>query len=242
VKPVWTPDSRRIAFAATRPGESTLNLYWQRSDGTGDEQPLTDSPNGQMPGSWHPSGKFLAFEQVNPDTHADIMILPIEGDEVSGWKPGKAFGFLNSPSVENEPMFSPDGRFIAYSSNETGRTDVYVRPFPGPGGKWTISSGGGFFPTWSRTKPEIFYATLGGQMMVARYALEGDSMRVEKPQLWSDAHFRVRGINRMFDLHPDGERFALAVLQQTPGEAKQDHITFVFNFFDELRRIAPPAK
>src|SRR4051794_20020122 len=170
------------------------------------------------------------------------MILPIEGDEVSGWSPGKATVFLNSPSAEHEPMFSPDGRFIAYSSNEAGRTEVYVRPFPGPGGKWTISSGGGLSPTWSRTKHELFYATLSGQMMVARYVVEGDSLRVEKPQSWSDAHFVVRGLNRMFDLHPDGERFALAVLQETAAGAKQDHVTFVFNFVDELRRVAPAVK
>jgi len=240
MKPVWTPDSRRIVFAATQ--LTTPNLYWQRADGTGEAQRLTDSVNAQLPASWHPSGKFLAFEQVNPGTNSDLMILPLEGDEASGWKPGKPTVFLSSPSVEHEPMFSPDGRFIAYSSNEAGGTDVYVRPFSGSGSKWTVSSRGGFSPTWSPTTHELFYATLGGQMMVARYAADGDSIRFEKPQLWSDTHFLVRGLNRMFDLHPDGKRFALAVLAETPGGAKQDHLTFVFNFSDELRRIAPPAK
>ena len=135
-------------------------------------------------------------------------------------------------------MFSPDGRWLAYSSNESGRNEVYVRPFPGPGGKWLISTGGGIYPTWSRTKHELFYA-LNGQIMVAPYAVEGDSFRAEKPRLWSEGRFVTRGLNRMFDLHPDGERFALAPVAQTPSGAKQDHVTFIFNFFDELRRIAP---
>ena len=76
------------------------------------------------------------------------MILPLEGDEASGWRPGKPIVFLNSPFSEREPMFSPDGRWLAYHSNKSGRTEVYVHPFPGPGGKWQISTGGGVYPTW----------------------------------------------------------------------------------------------
>jgi hypothetical protein len=89
---------------------------------------------------------------------------------------------------------------------------MYVRPLPGPGGKRQISTGGGVYPTWSRTKREL------------------------------DGRFLQRGANRSFDLHPDGERFAIAPATQTPGGAKQDHVTFIVNFFDELRRIAPVTK
>jgi serine/threonine-protein kinase len=238
-KPVWTPEGRRIAFASSRGDKSTLNLYWQRADGTGDAQRLTESKNIQMPASWHPGGKFLAFEEVNPQTSYDLMILPLEGDEASGWKPGKPTVFLNSPFSEREPMFSPDGRWLAYWSNETGRAEVFVRPFPGPGGKWQISTGGGNYPTWSRTKHELFYGSPNGQIMVAAFTVEGDSFRAEKPRPWSDGRFMNRAAQRSFDLHPDGERFALAAAAQTPGGAKQDHVTFIFNFFDELRRVAP---
>jgi serine/threonine-protein kinase len=241
-KPVWTPEGRRIAFASARADKSTLNLYWQRADGTGDAQRLTESKNLQVPASWHPGGKFLAFEEVNPQTGYDLMILPMEGDEASGWKPGKATVFLNSAFAEREPMFSPDGRWLAYWSNETGRSEVYVRPFPGPGGKWQISTDGGTYPTWSRTKHELFYGTQSAQIMVAAFTVEGDSFRAEKPRLWSDGRFIVRAVNRSFDLHPDGERFALAAAAQMPGGAKLDHLTFIFNFFDELRRIAPAAR
>jgi Tol biopolymer transport system component len=244
-KPVCTPDSSRIVFASgradSRADRSALNLFWQRADGSGEAQRLTESKNPQLPASWHPSGKFLAFEEQTPRTSSDLMILPMEGDDRSGWKPGTPTVFLDSPFAEREPMFSPDGRWLAYSSNETGRNEVYVRPFPGPGGKWRISTSGGIFPTWSRTRPELFYSSLDQRIMVAPYAVEGDSFRAEKPGLWSDIRYSDRGPNRMFDLHPDGERFAFAPVTEAPA-AKQDHLTFVFNFFDELRRIAPATR
>jgi serine/threonine-protein kinase len=246
MEPVWTPDGRRLAFASARADRSTLNLYWQRADGTGDAKRLTESQNPQVPTSWHPSGKFLAFEEQTPQTNYDLMILPMEGDEASGWKSGKPVVFLNGRFGERQPMFSPDGRWLAYASDETGRQEVYVRPFPGPGGKWQISIGGGNSPTWSRTKHEIFYGTPGGQIMFAAFAEEGESFRAEKPRLWSDGRFSViRGNPRSFDLHPDGERFAISPVPQTPAgakQAKQDHVAFIFNFFDELRRIAPVTK
>jgi eukaryotic-like serine/threonine-protein kinase len=222
-----------------RADKSTPNLYWQRVDGTGEAQRLTESRNLQQAASWHPSGKFLAFEEQNPQTNSDLMILPMEGDEASGWKPGKPTVFLNSSFAEHDPMFSPDGRWLAYSSNESGRNEVYVRPFPGPGGKWQISTGGGLYPTWSRTKRELFFVN-NGQIMVARYAMDGDSLSAEKPRLWSERRFMASAGSRMFDLHPDGERFAIAA--QGPGGATQDHVTFIFNFFDELRRIAPATR
>ena len=200
------------------------NLYWQRADGTGGVQRLTESQNPQYPASWHPSGKFLAFTE-NPiqrvgATGSDVWILPMEGDETSGWKPGKPTVFLNGLFAEDEPMFSPDGRWLAYSSNESGRFEVYVRPFPGPGGRWLISTSGGIFPTWSRKRSELFYSNT---------------------ELWSEAHFTPRPRQRGFDVHPDGDRFALAPFVE-PTTTRQDKVVFIFNFFDELRRIAPSTK
>ena len=234
-------DAQDIAFASDRADKSTFNLYWQGADGTGEAQRLTKSKNHQYPASWHPSGRFLAFEEQAPQTNGDVMILPMEGDDASGWKPGKATVFLNSPFAEGQPMFSPDGRWLAYYSNETGRFEVYVQSFPGPGGKWQISTGGGVFPTWSRTKRELFYG-LNGQIMVAPFAVQGDVFRAEKPRLWSDGRYAMRGISRMFDLNPDGERFALSSASQTPPGVKLDKVVFIFNFFDELRQIAPVKK
>src|SRR5262249_27986342 len=149
--PVWTPNGKRIVFSSSRGDKPTANLYWQRADGTGEAQRLTDSNNLQYAASWDPNGKFLAFAE-SKESGADLMILPVEGDETSGWKPGKPTVFLSGPFNKSSPMFSPDGRWLAYVSSESGQNEVYVRPFPGPGGKWQISTGGGSYPTWSRTK------------------------------------------------------------------------------------------
>ena len=215
------------------------NLYWQRADGTGDAERLTESPNAQKPSSWHPSGRFLAFEETTARTKVDVMILPLEGDDASGWKPGKPTAFLNGAYVEFDPTFSPDGRWLAYSSVESGHPEVYVRPFPGPGGRWLIGAGAN--PTWSRTKRELFYG-VNGRIMVAPFAVEGESFQAEKPSEWSDGRYQTRGSIRMFDLHADGERFALAPAAPAPGEATQDTLVFIFNFFEELRRIAPAER
>jgi serine/threonine-protein kinase len=244
-KPVWTPDGRRIAFASQRDG--AFNLYWQRADGTGDAQRLTTSKNIQFPVSWHPSGKALAFYEQRPQTGNDLMILPMEGDEASGWKPGEPRVLLSTRFAEGEPMFSPDGRWLAYVSNKTGRDEVYVRPFTGPEGEWQISTGGGSTPTWSRSRHELFYAGPDARIMVSGYAVEGDAFRGGKSRVWSDALYRTqnRGFPffRSFDLHPDGQRFAIAKrLTGSGGQAKVDKVVLVFNFFDELRRLAPRGR
>jgi serine/threonine-protein kinase len=239
--PVWTPDGKRIAFASGR-AKGPLNLYWQRADGTGEVQRLTESSKIQYPSSFHPSGKYLAFFEQTGGNSFDLMILPIEGDETSGLKAGKPSVFLNTPADEQEPIFSPDGRWIAYTSDESGRAEVFVRPFPGPGGKWQISTAGGFGAAWSRTRRELLYRGFDSRIMVASYTVDGDSFKADKPRLWSDQTILPRGRNpRFFDLHPDGERIAAAV-PTGKAEEKLDHVTFIFNSFDELRRIAPPSK
>lgn len=241
VNHVWTPGGRRIVFASKRDSKSIYNLYGQRADGTGDTQRLTNSTNEQRPFSTHPGGKLIAFVEGHPETLNDVMILPIEGDEASGWKPGTPTVFLNSRFSESEPMFSPDGRWLAYVCNESGRDEVYVRPFPGPGGRWQISTGGGSDPTWSRARHELFYGTPEQRIMVASYTAERDSFRAEKPRLASSVRFSLRTGGRSFDLHPDGERFALTADRESQGHDDTHHVTLIFNFFDELRRIARSA-
>jgi serine/threonine-protein kinase len=242
-KPIWTPDGRRMVFASSRGDKVTQNLYWQFADGTGDVQRLTESKNPQTLGSWHPSGKFLAFQELRPQSGWDLMILPMEGDESTGWKPGKPTVFLGDPLIEQEPIFSPDGRWIAYQASESGRIEIYVRPFPGPGGKWQISTDGGANPMWSRTRNELFYRQLpGNHIMVVSYSVEGNSFKADKPRLWSNRTIQTQPGQRWLDLHPDGNRFAVSAAPENLSNDSPDKVVFIFNFFDELRRIARSGK
>jgi serine/threonine-protein kinase len=237
--PVWTPDGRRIAFDSRRGDGATHNIYWQHADGTGEVQRLTESNNDQESGSWDPSGKFLAFDERAPGGSYDLMILPMEGGEASGWKPGKPYAFLSTPANEFWPTFSPDGRWIAYTSNESGvANDVYVRPFPGPGGKWQISTAGGNYPAWSRTNRELFYRTTDGHIMVVSYTADGASFRADKPRPATETLTTALVPGRPYAVHPDGQRFAVATAPEDSG-AKQDKVVIVSNFFDELRRLSP---
>jgi hypothetical protein len=239
VNPVWTPDGRRIVYGSKRGDKTFYNLYWQPADGSGDAQLLLESRNSHLiPGSWHPSGRFLAFHQIAQTNNADLMILPMEGSDAAGWKPGTPTVFLKTPANEQVPTFSPDGRWIAYYSDETGRNEVYVRPFPGPGGKWQVSTGGGTYPTWSRNGQELFYATLDQHIMVVRYRVEGNSIRADKPTLWTETAFSP-GQYRRFTLDPNSDRFAVGKQPETESNGR---VVFIFNFFDELRRLAPAPK
>ena len=216
--PVWAPDGRGVAYTSLR-GSQLGHLYWQRTDGTATAQPLTRSQDFQIATSWHPSGRYLAFDELSPQTGFDVMILPIERDEASGVNPGQPSQFLNGPSQEWQAAFSPDGKWLAYSSNESGTIEVYVRPFPGPGGKWQISTGGGFYPTWSRNGRELSYETMDQTLMLASYADQGGSLRADKPRLLCETRVPTHQGIRSFDVHPDGRRFA--VLQEVVGPGEE---------------------
>jgi serine/threonine-protein kinase len=235
-RPAWTPDGRRIAFCSPRVG-GRRNLYWQRADGSGEAERLTDGANDQNYLAWHPSGRLLAFTEVNPRTGADLMVLEIEGGEASGFKPRQPEPFLNGPARESEPAFSSDGRWLAYLSNESGRDELYVRPFPGPGGKWQVSTSGASAPVWSRSRQELFYLAPDQRIMLVSYSVAGGSFRPEKPRAWSEARVG-RGSYRYIDLHPDGQRFAVLKGPDAAAESKRDKVVFVFGFHDELRRLS----
>jgi serine/threonine-protein kinase len=249
--PVWTPDGQRIVYASAEKGGAS-NLWWIRADGGGDAQRLTESKDPQYPSSWSPDGKVLAFSQSNPGTGWGIVTLTVEGSEKSGWKLGQPKQFMNAPSLELLPALSPDGRWIAYMSNESGMYEIYVRPFPGPGGKWQVSNGGGhriggWGPEWSRTGKELlFFVPSSHQIMAVSYASSGDSFRADKPHLWSPGQFadrRVNVNNPNFSLHPDGKRIAVLRPSSTEsGPPPIKSVSFIFNFFDELRRKVPSGK
>ncbi len=236
--PVWSPDGLRLAFYSDRATRGINQLYWQRSDGSGDVQRLATSPHAEQPVSFHPTGKYLAFTETAQAGNGDLMILPIDGDETTGWKPGTPTVFLSTPANEQFPVFSPDGRWIAYMSDESGQMQTYVRPFPGPGGKQLVSASGlGIYPVWSRVKHELFFLDpVASKIMVAGYSADGGSFVSEKPRVWSAGVIQMLGTSRTFDMHPDMKRAAIG---QQPESDQRAKVVFVVNFFEELRRKAP---
>jgi len=183
-------------------------MFWMRADGAGEAQRLTEKGDLQIPGSFSPDGKRLAFVDRASGTGYDIWTLPIEFGDGDNPRPGKPEPFLRTVSNESYPEFSPDGRWLAYGSNESGILEVYVRPFPGPGGKWQISNGGGTFPMWSSKARELFYLTADGRIMVATYTAKADSFLADKPRLWSERRL-LSGTIPILAIAPDGKRFAV---------------------------------
>jgi serine/threonine-protein kinase len=132
-------------------------------------------------------------------------------------------------------MFSPDGRWVAYTSHETGSQQVFVRPFPGPGDKYQVSTAGGSAPAWSRTRAELLFRANDGTILVAPYAASGNAFKSETPRPWMQGD-AAKAVIPVFDLHPDGERLAAPPLRTEPPQP--DKLAFVFNFFDELKQRA----
>jgi serine/threonine-protein kinase len=230
--PVWTPDGKHIAYAAFD------GLWWVRADGAGEPQRLLERKSPVFVNSFSHDGRRLMYTETTPETANDVWTLPLDLSDPERPKPGKPEPFLRTPANEAFSVFSPDGHWTAYASDESGQFEVYVRPFPGPGGKWQISTGGGSVPIWSHDGRELFYATLDNRVMVADYVAKGDSFSYTKPRLFSDTQINDNG-NRYFDLHPDGKRFAVFPRSQASDEKQGNlHVTFLLNFTDELRRRA----
>ena len=139
------------------------------------------------------------------------------------------------------PAFSPDGKWLAYCSLESGGIEVYVRPYPGPGGKWRISNGGGTFPIWSPNRRELFFlARPSEKLMVTSYNTVGDTFIPGEPRVWSERPLLDLGELRCCDIAPDGKRFAVVLYADGTSEDKpSSSLTFLLNFFDELRRRVP---
>jgi serine/threonine-protein kinase len=240
---IWAPDGNHIAFQSSRQGPG--NIYWMRTDGAGGALRLTDSPHAQRPHSFSPDGKLLAFEDQSPDKGWDIWTLPLDLRDPDRPRPGQPEPFLRTAGTDVSPSFSPDGRWIAYSSAESGVDEVYVETFPAsaerPHGRSQVSSGGGMMPIWSRNRRELLYRTLDGHIMVVAYRARDGVFSFEKPILWTEKRLLTWDLNfsRHFDLAPDGKRLSVIVQSDDGGGAVKSQVTFLLNFFDELRRKAP---
>jgi len=235
--PVWTPDGKRVVFRSVRTGAG--NLWWKAADGSGAEERLTDSPNTQIPTSFSSDGKWLAYQESTSGGVVDIVVLPVTLPVNQASTPGaadrKPKPFLQTPFWEGEAQFAPGPggpRWLAYVSNETGRYEIYVQPFPGPGGKWQISAGGGREPAWSPNGRELFYRN--GNQVMAVEVTPGTSFTAGKPRLlFEGQYFSYPGFIN-FDAAPDGQRFLLLAAP----EAALTQLHLIQNWFEELKQRA----
>ena len=238
--PVWSPDSRRLVFTSARAGVS--NLFWQAADGTGVVERLTEAPNTQFAYAMTPDGSRVIFREDGPQ-QPDLMLLPLQPPR-RPQLPSQGFGeprpLVQTMFGERNAELAPDGRWLAYQSNESGREEIYVRPFPDVnGGRWQVSTGGGRLPLWSRNGQELFYVSPDEALMGVRRE-PGPSWRSSTPArvLQSQYFFANEGNGRTFDIAPDETRF-LMIKEGGGTEAAPQNLVVVQNWFEELTRLVP---
>ena len=232
--PAWTPDGRRLVFSSERAG--SRNLYGQAADGTGAVERLTESPNAQNGAAVSPDGTRVIFYEAGPKTGNDVMQLLLDGTR-------RVTPLVQTPFIEQNGILSPDGRWLAYEANDSGRFEVYVRPFPDVNsGLWQVSTGGGTRPLWARNGQELFYASPTGAIM--RVGVErAPSWAATTPTLLiKEGYVTVPGGNpgRSYDISPDGQRFLLVKAGDGSGQAAAPPSLIVVQHFDEeLKRLVP---
>jgi serine/threonine-protein kinase len=230
--PVWAPDGRHIVYSATS------GIVWVRSDGAGEPQQLLKAEDYPTPWSFMPDGSRLAYFERGAETGFDLWTMTLDLTDPDHPKPGKPESFLLTPADELVPKLSPDARWIAYRSNDSGNSEIYVRPFPNAnGGKWQISNGGGIYAFWSKTSHELFFQVSDGQIMVMDYAVDGASFVPGKVRVWSDKQLFSTGTSSL-DMASDGKRFVVLTMAEA-GEKAAGRVVMLQNFFDEVKRRIP---
>jgi Tol biopolymer transport system component len=229
--PIWTPDGDRLVFDSTTAG--AFNVFWKPADGSGAAERLMTSESRQEPGSWSPD-KTLAFSQSDPTTNWDIWTL---ADHDRTPRP-----FVGTAANEAWPDFSPDGRWLAYASDDSGRYEIYVQPYPGPGPRHPISAHGGTQPAWARNGRELFYTVpdpnaTTGKMMVVDVALTPTfSVGVPGPL---ESVVQVGTPTRGYDVSQDGRRFITVRETERSPEPPPAEMVLVQHWVEELKRRAP---
>ncbi len=222
--PAWSFDGSKILFGSTRGG--LYAIYEKNSSGTGSEELLLNSKNWTLPDDWSPDGKNILYEDIDPNTKYDIWVLPIDTK--------KAYPLVKGESNEAQAKFSPDGRRIAYSSDETGQPEVYVQSFQQQAaGRWQVSLNGGFAPRWRRDGKELFYLSLDKKLMAVAINA-GASFEAAKPQLLFQTtvnQVQLAAFFGLYEAEPDGQSF---LVRTSLGEPEA--ITVFFNWPLLLKR------
>jgi serine/threonine-protein kinase len=223
IEPIWSLDGTRITFSGP------TNVQWIPGDGSGTSEILVQVENATpVPSSWSSDGQILAFYEINSNTARDIWALRLD-------EGGKPTPILATEFNEHSPMFSPDGGWLAYVSDESGREEVYVRPYLGPGAKHPVSSEGGREPAWSADGHELFYRN-GDKMMVVTVATEPDFTAGTPRVLFEGPYAMGSGGGNNYDVTPDGQRFLMIRRDFGPAPTQ---INVVLNWAEELKRLVP---
>ena len=231
---VWTPDGARVAFSDA----ASRSLFSRAADGSMASVRLTTGQYSQYPASWSPDGKTLVFVETNPASGNDIWLLEL------GSGKGTPRTWLNSRFSETRPDWSPDGRWIAYDSDESGRSEVYVQPFPGPGPRYSVSRDGGHSPAWSRDGRELFYvqnADDGLAEIMAVPVTTTSSVTTGTPRRLFEGRFQFTSFSRGYDVAADGGRFVL-VQPEERAPLPATEIVVVENWFEELKQKVPATR
>jgi Tol biopolymer transport system component len=218
--PVWSPDGSRILFASNRTGK--YGLYQKPVTGAGKEEFLYESSGVTLPTDWSQDGRLAIFYNTATKTGNDIWVLPLTGDR-------KPRPFLETEFSELQGRMSPDGRWLAYESNETGVPNVFVQTFPGAEGKWQVSAEGGTRPVWSRDGKELFYVSGANKIMAVEVKSDG-KFEYGVPKVLFGVHMPPTGL---FDVTRDGKRFL--VLNGAEPEANTP-MTLVIHWNAGLRK------
>jgi Tol biopolymer transport system component len=234
--PVWAPDGKHLVFTS-RNAEGG-HLWWTRIDGTSQPTRLFTSKHSIRQIAISADGRHVGYTEQDPEAGTDLWILPLDLTDADSPRPQTPRAVLRTRANEGAPAFSPDGRWLAYITDELGPWDVWVQPFPSLKGRWQISKGNGSYIFWSRKVPELLYGGRGGVVRVA-YTAEGERFVPGRRTPWKlpAGHTAPAGIETM-DLAPDGRRFLIEPEVDSTPPRESGRVTFLVNFFDELRRIA----
>jgi dipeptidyl aminopeptidase/acylaminoacyl peptidase len=226
--PVWSPDGAWIAFAGFARKGDERTVFRRRADGSGGEEVLWTGVEHAHVTDWSPDGRFVTLDVPHPERQQDIHVIEL------GAGPPKTHPFLETPFNEAAARISPDGKWVAYRSTESGRSEIYVQSFPVAGAKTAVSSGGGLQPVWSRDGRALYYRSLN-QVMMARVTSQPFSVSAPVP-LFKDTFVRPQGdTHTTFDVLPDGQFVFLEAIDTSEASAGNPVVLATFNWFQELK-------